>query len=259
MNSSALLAGHFRTLKWRSPVVVAAILALGIIKAPAHADFQIATFVNVSPGEVVTIPVNGSLELCWAGYYDFVNGSGLINGSFHGFCIDIAQDIFYNQTVNFGVAPLGNAPAPGAGMGTDRANLLRELWYNDHTASAENNSNGAAFQIAIWEIINESRGNPLDVTTGQFTVSANASTLTTANTWLQALTGNGPRANDLMALTSDSYQDYVVEVPGAGVVGSLSTPAPPGWVLALVATAIFAFAYLYRKLRSLRPSYVTVG
>jgi hypothetical protein len=259
MNSSAVLFRRFRRLKRPSSVigsgkhvaiVGAAILALAMIVAPAHADFQIATFTNVSPGEVVTISKNGNPESGWAGYYNFVNGSGLINGSFHGLCIDIGQNIYYNQTVTFGVAQLENAPTPGVAMGVNRANLVRELWYSDYTASAQSNSNAAAFEIAIWEIINESSGNPLNVTTGQFTVSANASTLATANAWLQALdlTGNGPRVSNLMALTNDSYQDYAVEVPGVAAE-ALSTPAPPGWVLALVGTAIIACAYWYRKAR----------
>lgn len=235
-------------------IVVAAIIAAGTLATPAPADFETATFSNVNPGEVVTIPVNGKLESGWAGYYNFVNGSGLIKGPFSGFCIDIGQDIYYNQTVNFGVAQLQAAPTPGTAMGTTKANLVRELWYNNYSASGLSNSNAAAFQIAIWEIINESSGNPLSVSNGAFTVSANAATLTTANNWLQALdpTGNGARANNLMALTSDTYQDYVVAVP---------TPAPPGWVLVLSGAALLAvpFAGRYRKRRPSAPSQLAVG
>jgi hypothetical protein len=235
-------------------IVVAAILVAGMGAPRAHADFEIATFSNVIPGEVVTIPVNGQSVSGWAGDYDFVNGSGIINGPFHGFCIDIAQDIYYNQTVQFGVAQLQNAPVPGSGMGVARANLIRELWYNDYAQSGLSNSNAAAFQIAIWEIINESSANPLNVRSGTFWATGNAATLNTANSWLQALdlTGNGPKVNDLMALTSYSYQDYVVEV---------TAPAPSGWLLALVGTAcvMLPAAGRYAKLRAVAPSHLARG
>ena len=139
-----------------------------MIAAPAYADFEIATFSNVNPGEIVTIPVGNQQESGWAGYYKFVNGSGIITGPFSGFCIDIAQDIYTNQTVSFGVAPLQNAPTPGTSMGVTKANLIRELWYNDYAISGNSNSNAAAFQIAIWAIINN---DTLSVTSGSFIVS----------------------------------------------------------------------------------------
>ena len=119
--------------------VLLALFALGTCVAPARAAYETATFSNVSPGEVVTITdagisING--ESGWAGDYNFVNASGILNSSSYlGFCIDIAQDIFSNQTVTWSVTSLADAPTPGTAMGQTNANLIAELWYNDYGRS----------------------------------------------------------------------------------------------------------------------------
>jgi hypothetical protein len=227
---------------------IATALALCLAAAQVHADYETATFSNVNPGEVVTIYAPGLQATGWAGDYNFVNGSGLINGSFLGFCIDINQDIYSNQTVTFGVAALNNAPVPGQAMGTYRANLIRELWANDYLASQQSNSNAAAFQISIWEIINEATGNPLDVTSGTFRVTdSNAATLQTANLWLSQLdlTGNGAGNQNLVALTNDTYQDYVVN-------GPVTAPAPSGLVLAGGGTFMLLLVAAYCRRATVR-------
>ncbi len=243
-----------RFLPRRSPRVAAALAAVAALglAAPARADV-ITTFSNVSPGEVVTITSNGVSETGWAGQYNFIHSSGDITGPFGGFCIDVSQSIYGGLTVQFKVAGLASAPndnnSPSSAMGALRANLVEELWYNDHPAALLNASNAAAFQIAVWEIINEtsvdsSRDLALDVSSGSFSVKdANAdgsTTLATANAWLHGIdvTGAGPRDTSLIALTSPTYQDYVTSVP-----------APSGLVLAGLAALSGALAAGWRRLR----------
>ena len=84
----------------------------------------------------------------------------------------------------------------------------------------------AAFQLAIWEIINETNTSGWDLNSGTFRASASSTTINTAETWLSELNGLPPRAN-LMALTSATAQDYVVQAP------VVQSPAPPGVVLGL--------------------------
>src|SRR5205085_9440280 len=125
---------------------------------PAHAGFVTATFSNVNPGEVVTITsAKYGTETGWAGVYNFTNASSDIglSGNLKTFCIDIGQDIYSGTTTTFDVRNLANAPTPGSQMGQYRANLIRELWYQNYVKIGSSNSNAAAFQIAIWEIINE--------------------------------------------------------------------------------------------------------
>ncbi len=211
-----------------------ALFALGMCVAPARAAYETATFSNVNPGEVVTITdtalsING--ESGWAGDYNFINASGFLNSSSYlGYCIDIAQDIYANQTVTWSVTSLADAPTPGTAMGQTNANLIAELWYNDYGMIGTSNSNAAAFQVAIWEIINGGTSNlsfnsdTSTLSNGTLTVTetADPGTLNTAYTWLEQLNanGDGPTALGLIALTSSDYQDYVVQ----------DVPAPTGWV-----------------------------
>lgn len=203
-----------------------AVLIVGTATTSASAGWVTATFSDVNPGEVVTIhsATMGLNETGWAGVYNFKNASGDLTGNLRTFCIDIAQDIYYNTTATFEVKSLATAPTPGTAMGQANANLISELWGRDF-ASITTNTQAAAFQIAVWEIINEKSGNALNVKTGDFTVTGvGDATLDLANTWLGQLNGSGPFAPNLIALTSDTYQDYVVQ----------GTPAPASFVLAAV-------------------------
>jgi MYXO-CTERM domain-containing protein len=236
----------------RSPgcrAALVAALAVLATAAPARAGMVTATFSTVSPGEVVTISstsnnVHGS---GWAGVYKFVNASGDLKGSFASFCIDIAQEIYSNQTVTFNVQNLASAPVPGTPMGQMRASLIGELWYNDYAKIGTSNSNAAAFQLAVWEIINEQTTKNgklvLDVTGGTFSATdSDSQTLLTANAWLAGLdlSGSGPQAPNLIALTSPQYQDYVT---------TAAAPAPSGLVLGGIALAGAALSAAWRRRR----------
>jgi hypothetical protein len=239
---------------------LATVVAVSLMAIPAHATYETATFSNVNPGEVVTISnttnSGTTTESGWAGVYNFVNGTGPLTGSYSGFCIDIGQGINSGDSPQWTVASLASAPVPGNSMGQGRANLIAELWYNNYADIGSSNTKAAAFQIAIWEIINETATNPdgslnLDVTSGSFSVSkaysnypttADTQTLSQANTWLGALdlSGNGNKATNLIALESTQYQDYVVQMP---------VPAPPGLMLGLVGAVslLLPSAWRWRK------------
>lgn len=249
---------RYRFPAFRPPRVGAALVAVAAawcLAAPARADVT-TTFSDVNPGEVVTLS-NG--ETGWAGQYNFTKATGNITGNFGSFCIDISQNIYGGQTVTFQLASLASAPNDGPnspGMGALRAELIEELWYSDHTAALASASNAAAFQVAIWEIINETNTDPngnlaLDVTKGSFTVTdSDGATLTTANNWLQGINilGTGPKDTSLIALTNPNYQDYVTE----GGNNIQSTPAPPGLALAGVAAVCGGLAAGWRRYR--RPA-----
>jgi hypothetical protein len=206
--------------------------------------------------------VNGGTESGWAGDYNFINASGAITGSFSSFCIDISQNIFANQTATFNVAALANAPVDGSqptAMGTLRAELIAELWYSDFALIGTSNSNATAFQLAIWEIINETKTNgngtlALNISSGTFYATDPDSTaLATTNTWLGQLNlnGTGLMASGLEALTNSSYQDYVVQ--DAPPPGPSPTPAPASLVLCVIGVfGIFvSLDFRKRKLTSL--------
>jgi MYXO-CTERM domain-containing protein len=230
--------------------LLAALVAL-TAAVPARAGYVTATFSGVNPGEVVTInsPLTGTVS-GWAGVYNFTNASGDLTGNFSGFCIDIAQAIYTNQTVTFNEAALANAPTPGTAMGPIRANLIAELWANNYAQIGNSNSNAAAFQLSIWEIINGNlnSNNTLTVSlsngvlsSGTFSAKdSNSATLQTAYNWLKALDGQPPLATNLMALTNSQVQDYVTVAP---------TPEPPGLVLGGIALAGAAVGAAWRRRR----------
>ena len=124
-------------------------------------------------------------------------------------------------------------------MGQTKANLIAELWARNYLSIGTDNVKAAAFQIDIWEIINETNAPPNNIRTGDFYVSSDTATLDQAQTWLNQLTGTGRRQTGLIALTSGTYQDYVVQ----GVV----TPAPAGWMLGLIGSFGFLFPVAWRS------------
>jgi len=243
-----------------------AVFTLALTATSAWAGQVTATFDDVNPGLVVTInsAVLGGSATGWAGDYNFKNASGDLTGSFTGFCIDIAQEIWTGLTTTFNVGALSSAPTPGQAMGTYRASLIAELWQNDFAAIGSDNVKAAAFQVAIWKIINETNldtnhNMTLDVTTGAFQMTgADTGTHYTliaaqANAWLSASqldrTGNGAQATNLKALLSTQYQDYVTAFPQGSGPGP-AVPAPPGSVLAGIGTGCLFLGSLWQKQRA---------
>lgn len=174
-----------------------------------------------------------------------VSGSTAFDNSFQTFCIDVTQTFNFNPSnppsYTYTLTPLQNAPWDNAqhntGMGLAKAKLLSELWDNFHS-QVTNDDNSAAFQIAVWEIVFETSGNALDLTSGNFKANYGTSQVQgyvklgseyvptyvkTAQNWLNTLTGNGPLDPNLVALTSDTAQDQFTFT---------SVPAPPGVLLA---------------------------
>jgi hypothetical protein len=150
------------------------------------------------------------------------------NGLIGGFCIELHQWA-PDTTLKYDVVNLEevNNSFMGGLLGTAKADYLAELWgrfYDPAWAdggsySIEENSKAEAFAAAVWEIVYEDLpASPLDwdVTTdgsaGSHGFYADYVNATLANSWLNALTGCGPKA-DLQAFVNEGKQDYLVQVP----------------------------------------------
>jgi len=104
--------------------------------------------------------------------------SGINPGAVITFCTDIFQAV---QSGTFDIADLADAPDTGiGGMGDDKAALIGHLYsvyYDEVNDSSATNDRASAFQVAIWEIVNEDitfDAGPLaelDVTNGDFQAS----------------------------------------------------------------------------------------
>ena len=152
------------------------------------------------------------------------------------FCVDIFQNA-QSGTVNFG--GLENAPDPNnsSAMGAQRASLISVLFAlrsNDAltTAGGQGQTNAAALQLAIWEIVHEDNANLAGNTFAEtcldvqndgmgvfFAGSANATQVTVqtlANQWLQeawTAWASGADGMHLAAAYGNNFQDVVLIIP----------------------------------------------
>ena len=158
---------------------------------------------------------------------DTGTGSMWHNGPIAGFCVELNQASPAETTrYSVGMPDDMTVSYTGDTLGTTKANYLRELWgrYYDpawaqNGTSAQANRSAAAFAAAIWEIVYEnvpgveSRWDvTVDGTAGTGGFLALNVDASTANQWLQSLTGSGPKA-DLRAFSNCSSQNYLVAVP----------------------------------------------
>lgn len=161
-----------------------------------------------------------------------------VNQVFDAFCIELRQNV--TDPSVFTVGSVDTAPDPDypttdmmTGMGSQKANYLRELWgefYDDiHVGTAaEQNTKGAAFQLAVWNIVYDT-----DQTTssGTFYATTQLAAQTQANTWLQYIhTHDGAMAN-LIALKNPQGQDMITSF-------HMPTPAAAGMGLSCLGLAL---------------------
>ncbi len=140
------------------------------------------------------------------------------------FCMDLTQSA---GTGVLTLVALHAGPVPGPAMGHDRASLLKTLYSTSFALALTSGANAAAFQVAVWEIVNESnldasqgtRGLAgIDASSGEFRVTNQAATRTLANSFLDsAFTAfkDGIAGFNLMAGVSPTRQDqiFIVSVP----------------------------------------------
>ncbi len=216
--------------------------------ALAASDSVRAEYSHMAPGyKVVSIAGHGSV---YAGFSQFVadkshpdtQGLGLeLDDVFGAYCIDINQAINFNYTGTWNIEPLPSAPIPGVGMGPVKAELLRRLW-NDHFEAS------AAFQVAVWEIVNEYDLGYLNVTSGDFRLNwgLNSAQRTKVHGWFDAITdpGYGTQIDTRdFALTSSGTQDFMIVLPPE----EQSVIPEPITMVGLAMSAAAAGGYLRRR------------
>ena len=229
-----------KNLKTATILFAAVFLALPVLtKASPVGTVDIA---YSGPGAAGTITV-------WGGGHSGLNGYGGVymldktadtgqgdlwsNGLIGGFCIELHQWAS-TDTLKYDVVGLEevNNSFMGGVLGTAKADYLAELWgrfYNPAWAdggpySSEEKSKAEAFAAAVWEIVYEDMpGSPLnwDVTadgsSGSHGFYAENVDAVTANSWLHALNGLGPKA-ELRAFVNAGKQDFIVQVPEPATV-----------------------------------------
>ncbi|HHH76420.1 MAG TPA: hypothetical protein ENL03_05290 [Phycisphaerae bacterium] len=196
-------------------------LAAALLAASASASSIDADFNGVSPKKPVQIQNDGFETWTWAGYGNFSinsrNNDGnhsdfltAMNNDFGGYCIDLKQGIYRGNTGTWTLSELDSAPTPGPAMGLDRAKQL--AWLFDYLEGVKS----AEFQLAVWEIVNEDSGT-FDLANGTFRASHLSQYDSSQPVgWFAALNSLDPATlpmpENILALTSDTMQDFAVSV-----------------------------------------------
>lgn len=191
----------------------------GAFATLANASTVDVTYNGMGASEVVTIvsPGYSGGVNCGQMLLTLANsGAGNVaNGNYIAFCADIYQGT--NTGPNpYNILPVAALPM-NAPMGAAAQAALEDLYSYANGAQYTNDAAYAcAFQIAIWEIVND-LGN-LDVGAGLFQASGLSGAASGYLTGMFAAIGLGNSA-DIVGLGSETYQDFIIEVPGPGAFG----------------------------------------
>lgn len=148
--------------------------------------------------------------------------------NFVTFCIEPRESISLNQSYTWEVEPLSKGTTSLGGMGTVKAELVRELIGREYSTwgSTISNLQAAAMQVAIWEIVEENSGT-LNVLGGniRFRNGSITGMLDLAQSMLNSLDGTGPKPRYLYALTNPTQQDiFGMAIPHG--VPDMEAPEP---------------------------------
>jgi hypothetical protein len=150
---------------------------------------------------------------------------------FAAWCVDIYQATNFNESVADYTRVTGVTA-----LGVSKANSL-QLLANESLGRVHDSRTSSAFQLAIWEIVNET-GSTFDLTRGTFSATGSSyGAIELANSWLTGLSSGGAVTRyDLAVLASPTRQDlaFFRQVPEPGTI-------------ALLALGILGFAVTRRK------------
>jgi hypothetical protein len=190
------------------------------------------------------------------------------NKTFYTFCIDLVQNIQEGNNYTYSVnIPLSDAPPSGAytnsgvtgPMGVAKADEIEALYglyyNNDIIGAGATETNKAAFQLAIWNILYDTDQT---VTSGNFYASDTLGTLTSADlvqadAFLAAASTSTDYATNLEALEgmtpTDAAQDQIAVV-GGSVTTSVPLPRPIWGAGVLLGGLILSQCWNRRRLAS---------
>jgi hypothetical protein len=158
-----------------------------------------------SPGPTAVVRISNTVSAIdsrvYAGAFATTESG---SNTFASWCIDIFQRTQIGTTVTNFSQVTGEAYFGTQTARFDQLGQLATLAYADALSSA---THAAAFQLAIWEITNESSGT-LNVGGGSFKASNANDTMVLAQSWLDALPDESLYGFNVWA--SSTHQDLVV-------------------------------------------------
>ena len=217
-----------------------AIAAAALTIATSGAALATTTTADYSNGNGKYINVTsssaGSFGNIFAGNFilEPKAGDDLAGESFITFCVDLAHGIADDVTYQI------KSLASSGFSATVQSNINRLFSSFYASLNTDPNVDGgrrkvAAFQVALWEIIDEAENNPFDVTSGVFSVQNQ----TIRNIAQNMLDNLGPETADweFTFFDADGNQDQLTAEPGGD---GAAVPLPAGLPLLLTAAGGFA-------------------
>ena len=206
-----------------------AVAVSGLFAAqPALADSL--TFNGFSNGSIsasITSPISLSAS---AGGISMTNTTPSPDVSFQAWCVDIFNTLASPSSYTLQSASTFYSADPG------KATALSHLASN-YLSSVTNATTSGAFQLAVWEIVNEASGGGYNLGAGNFkATSGDATAVTTANTWLSNLSGSVTMTASVWS--SGSSQDVAVFAP---------VPEPETYAMMLAGLGLMGFVARRRK------------
>jgi len=149
--------------------------------------------------------------------------TGSLDGrSFLSFCVDLFQTLRFGKTyTDYSIR------SASAYFGSTKADDIGRL-ATGYLALVDDATTSAAFQLALWEIVNETHGR-YDLRKGSFKASGRSArdSISLADSWLANLPATSSYSFEVLA--SRNHQDVVIfsatSVPSASPVPIPGTPA----------------------------------
>ncbi|MBL8702992.1 MAG: PEP-CTERM sorting domain-containing protein [Alphaproteobacteria bacterium] len=245
-------------------VLATLVVAGGIVSTDANAAFLVRRDPLLDPsepmGEGIIKPADGvRITVTGDGGANFVNvGVGIFSleaapsppgttfSDLITFCLEINQVLDWAEAVH-----TYNDVSLATGITAGQSNMIGRLWNNSFASvlgdvSGERGERAAAFQAAIWEIVEDGTGT-LDVAAGNFQIQcATAGDVCTYAAGFLTGLGSGPQDPTLIRLASDTQQDLIAFRGGSGGLGD-PDPVPAPATLLVLGTALAGLGALRRR------------
>ena len=187
----------------------------GTFKYKEHIDNSILTTVKISDdsGATYLTVKAGQIPIERTGGTDPIQTP---LGIFYTFCVETTQYLKSNTSM---VLPLEFGNNSSGPLGVTRANAIRQLFarFDPNLYAPLATDVAAALQLAIWEVADETT-HSYSLTGGSFEVMGPSSILTLGQSYLDALTSNGPKVINLFAAVNNDYQDLLLQGGPTGIV-----------------------------------------
>ncbi len=218
--------------------------AIAIIAAAttvASADIIDMKYTGVGAGRNVKININDSSFNAFAGEIEHqIQGAEspntFLNGTLYTYCADITEHVATDFS-EYQVTSVDNVPLTTGtvtAMNSTKSSAIRALYattFDAHLNREFDNTQAAAFQLTIWEIVNDYNGDAssIDVTAGSLTFSkTNGNDL--QNSIVNAVEGFKQKMTIGLEAGWGNF-DGVVGLANAGAQDQLAVPAPGAFAL----------------------------